>query len=267
MNPRISESLERISRPYFQCPNSGPGRHLHGRDPNQRLRQHGIFPYRLPPICINKPISRISESLERISRPYFQCPNSGPGRHLHGRDLNQRFRQHGINPALESVNLWNAFPDPTFNVPIPAQDGTYMAETLTNDLHNMEYFPPRFHCRIHNVYHPFFTTNLKLEKKVDIAFTYATFPVPFATLILPSHSHRTPPPFHSHHTPPPSHSLFRIIRFLEPWRSWRNQWCPGGLHRGKGRKKYVQYGLMVEEQARVKVENKLFAEPWKRSIP
>uniref|UniRef100_A0A1I7SNR0 Transposase n=1 Tax=Bursaphelenchus xylophilus TaxID=6326 RepID=A0A1I7SNR0_BURXY len=29
----------------------------------------------------------------------------GPGRHLHGRDLNQRFRQHGINSALKSVNL------------------------------------------------------------------------------------------------------------------------------------------------------------------
>uniref|UniRef100_A0A1I7SPH4 Transposase n=2 Tax=Bursaphelenchus xylophilus TaxID=6326 RepID=A0A1I7SPH4_BURXY len=43
-----------------------------------------------------------------------------------------------INPSLESVNLWNTFPDPTFNVPIPAQDGTYMAETLTNDLDNME---------------------------------------------------------------------------------------------------------------------------------
>ncbi|CAD5211525.1 unnamed protein product [Bursaphelenchus xylophilus] len=106
-----------------------------------------------------------------------------------------------INPSLESVNLWNTFPDPTFNVPIPAQDGTYMAETLTNDLDNMEYVAPRFYCPTPNVYYPFFTIN------INITFIYATFPVPFATLILPSHSHRTPPPFHSHLTPPPSHSL------------------------------------------------------------
>ncbi|CAD5211828.1 unnamed protein product [Bursaphelenchus xylophilus] len=77
----------------------------------------------------------------------FNNVTPGPGRHLHGRNPNQRFRQHAINPALESVNLWNAFPDPTFNVPIPAQDGTYMAETFTNDLDNMEYIAPRFlHC-------------------------------------------------------------------------------------------------------------------------
>ncbi|CAD5212014.1 unnamed protein product [Bursaphelenchus xylophilus] len=73
-----------------------------------------------------------------------------------------------INPALKSVNLWNAFPDPTFSVPIPAQDGTYMAETLTNDLDNMEYVAPMFHCPTPNVYHPFFAINL------NITFTPAT---------------------------------------------------------------------------------------------
>ncbi|CAD5211826.1 unnamed protein product [Bursaphelenchus xylophilus] len=72
------------------------------------------------------------------------------------------------NPALKSVNLWNAFPDPTFSVPIPAQDGTYMAETLTNDLDNMEYVAPMFHCPTPNVYHPFFAINL------NITFTPAT---------------------------------------------------------------------------------------------
>uniref|UniRef100_A0A1I7SP86 Uncharacterized protein n=1 Tax=Bursaphelenchus xylophilus TaxID=6326 RepID=A0A1I7SP86_BURXY len=72
------------------------------------------------------------------------------------------------NPALESVNLWNTFPDPIFNVPIPAQDGTYMAETLTNDLDNMEYIAPRFHCPTPDVYHPFFAINL------NITFTHAT---------------------------------------------------------------------------------------------
>ncbi|CAD5211329.1 unnamed protein product [Bursaphelenchus xylophilus] len=52
-----------------------------------------------------------------------------------------------------------------------------------------------------------------------------------------------------------------------PWRSWRNKWCPGGPHRGKIRKKCIQYCLMVEEEARVKMKNKLLAEPCKRSIP
>ncbi|CAD5211305.1 unnamed protein product [Bursaphelenchus xylophilus] len=128
-----------------------------------------------------------------------------------------------INPSLESVNLWNTFPVPTFNVPIPAQDGTYMAETLTNDLDNMEYIGPRFHCRIPNVYHPFFAINL------NITFTHATFPVPFATPILPSHSHshRTPPPFHSHDTPPPialSSEFYRPFVSINPALKSVNLW-------------------------------------------
>ncbi|CAD5210677.1 unnamed protein product [Bursaphelenchus xylophilus] len=161
------------------------------------------------------------------TRP-IQLLTPGPGRHLHGRNPNQRFRQHGmycskissllfgfycpfvtINPSLESVNLWNTFPDPTFNVPIPAQDGTYTAEIQTNDLDYMEYFDPRFHCRIPNVYHPFFTINLKLEKKSTS---------PSLTPHSPFHlQHPSFPPTRTapllHFTPTtllPHHTLFRI---------------------------------------------------------
>uniref|UniRef100_A0A1I7S0P3 Cadherin_C domain-containing protein n=1 Tax=Bursaphelenchus xylophilus TaxID=6326 RepID=A0A1I7S0P3_BURXY len=87
----------------------------------------------------------------------IHLPNASSLRQMHvQRGLERRsqprlqqdpMRRSSINAALESVNLWNTFPDPTFNVPIPAQDGTYMAETLTNDLDNMEYIAPRFlHC-------------------------------------------------------------------------------------------------------------------------